>query len=103
MVLSGQAASAGSYVIFSADDDRAMNKSDIRLERAYRAKELRSWIPALLEISPTLARAFEDEVARIEDPGSRWDAYGATMMMGKVNGMTLCASILVDERMGREV
>ncbi len=72
-----------------------MNKRDIRLEVPVRAKELRDWAFRLDPASPALAKFFREQADHIES--ANYDSYGATMMMGKVNGLTAAASILLDE------
>ncbi len=80
-----------------------MNKSDIRLEAASCVKELRTWIPPLTEASPALAAVFTDLAASIEEKAARnaYDSYGATLMRGKVNGLTLAAHTLLEELKAR--
>jgi len=74
-----------------------MNKADIRLEREHRARELREWAGRLDQASPSLANLFRTEADHIADPAARYDSFGATMMMGKVNGLVAAAHTLLEE------
>lgn len=74
-----------------------MNKNDIRVERTTRIRELREWAEKLDPCSPALARYFRDQADFIESPDRRYDSFGATMMVGKVIGMTNVAHVLLEE------
>jgi hypothetical protein len=72
-----------------------VNKKDIRLEVPVRAKELRDWAVKLDWASPALAKFFREQADYIES--ANYDSWGATMMMGKVNGLTAAAFVLLEE------
>ena len=76
-----------------------MNKRDIRLESASRAKELRSWVEPLSHASPALADAFAKTADEIEMKGQQglYDSFGGVKMMGRVIGMVYVAQVLLDE------
>lgn len=75
-----------------------MNKRDIHLEIEGRAKELRIWAARLDPASPALAALFRAEVESIEAKGSSaYDSFGVTLLMGKVNGLTAAAHVLLEE------
>lgn len=74
-----------------------MNKRDIRQEVPVRAKELRDWAIRLDPASPALAKFFREQADYIESKVAVYDSWGATMMMGKVNGLTAAASTLLEE------
>lgn len=76
-----------------------MNKSDIRLEAASRAKELRSWVEPLARHSPALADQFEKFADEIEAKANanRYDSFGGIKMMGTAIGMVMTAQTLLDE------
>ena len=74
-----------------------MNKEDIRRERVTRVRELREWAQKLDACSPALAKYFRDQADYIESSERHYDSFGATMMVGRVLGMTDAASILYQE------
>lgn len=74
-----------------------MNKSDIQYERMTRAKELLVWAERLDMASPSLARLFRDQASYIGEPSRKYDSWGATIMMGKVDGLILAAHTLLEE------
>lgn len=74
-----------------------MNKKDIMLEVQYRSKELLEWAGRIESASPALAAFFRDRAGYIRS--AKYDSYGATMMAGRVDGLTMAAGILLEERM----
>lgn len=76
-----------------------MNKRDIRLEMERSIQELRGWSKKMELASPALSRRLGDTADSIENSmaGRGFDSERALITMGRVEGLIVAASVLMDE------